>query len=172
MPRIVVCPLSQLPASVTTHSASHLVTLIKDVTRVQRPESIEADRHLVLSFDDITEIMDGMVPPSEDHAHRLLSFVETWDRTQPMVIHCYAGISRSTAGAFISLCALRPDRSEAELAKALRIASPSATPNIRLVGFADRILGRKGRMVAAIESIGRGETAYEGVPFALPVADS
>jgi hypothetical protein len=29
------------------------------------------------------------------------------------------------------------------------------------------VLGRAGRMVAAIDSIGRGEMAYEGIPFRL-----
>ena len=66
---------------------------------------------------------------------------------------------------------LHPAVDEAQLARRLRAASPSATPNIRLVGFADRLLGRDGRMVAAIESIGRGEAAYEGSPFVLHLTD-
>ena len=171
MPRIIVCPLNHVPASVSAHQASHLVTLINDGTLVERPNSIPADRHLFLSFNDITEPMEGMTPPAEAHARELLSFVGAWDQRKPIVIHCYAGVSRSTAAAFITLCALRPDRNEADLAQCLRDASASATPNIRLVGFADRLLERGGRMVAAIESIGRGEMAYEGSPFVLPLAD-
>ncbi len=171
MPRIIVCPLSQVPTTVSTHSASHLVTLIKDRTRIERPSSILSERQLLLNFDDIIEPMEGMVPPSEEHARDLLTFIGMWDRQSPIVIHCYAGISRSTAAAFITLCSLRPDRAEAEIAQNLRAASPSASPNIRLVGFADRLLGRKGRMVAAIESIGRGADAFEGIPFVLPIDD-
>jgi predicted protein tyrosine phosphatase len=38
---------------------------------------------------------------------------------------------------------------------------------MRIVTLADRMLGRDGRMVAAVDSIGRGEMAYEGVPFRL-----
>jgi len=49
----------------------------------------------------------------------------------------------------------------------LRRASPTATPNIRIVSLADRLLGRQGRMVAAIETIGRGLMATEGTPFRL-----
>jgi predicted protein tyrosine phosphatase len=101
----------------------------------------------------------------------LLSFVSQWDRKQPIVVHCFAGISRSTAAAFIMLCALRPEKGEDEIALRLRLASPSATPNIRLVGFADRLLEREGRMIAAIEAIGRGEAVFEGAPFVLPVID-
>jgi predicted protein tyrosine phosphatase len=171
MPRIIVCPLSQVPTSVSEHQASHLVTLIKDGTRVERPHSISPDRHLFLTFDDIVEPIDGMIPPAEHHAKALLSFVGQWDQKQPIVVHCFAGISRSTAAAFIILCSLRPEKAEVELARGLRAASPSATPNIRLVGFADRLLERNGRMIAAIESIGRGEIAFEGTPFVLPLID-
>ena len=171
MPRIIVCPLNHVPSSVDTHQASHLVTLIKDGTRVVRPKSISSDRHLFLTFDDIIEPTEGLIPPAENHAIELLTFVGDWDQKQPMVIHCYAGISRSTAAAFITLCALRPERNEADIARGLRLASASATPNIRLVGFADQLLQRDGRMVSAIQAIGRGETAYEGTPFILPLAN-
>jgi len=82
-------------------------------------------------------------------------------------VHCYAGISRSTAAAFISACVLNPERNEAEIAARLRAASQTAYPNRRLIALADRHLDRKGRMVAAVEGMGFGTGAYEAVPFAL-----
>jgi predicted protein tyrosine phosphatase len=82
-------------------------------------------------------------------------------------MHCYAGISRSTAGALISACALNPDRDEATIAQAIRDSSKTAAPNIMLVGHADRILGRKGRMIAAVEALGPGLPSLEGHPFRL-----
>ena len=94
----------------------------------------------------------------------ILDFVAAWPREKPLVIHCYAGISRSTAAAYIAACALRPPR-RGRVAAALRAASPSATPNPLFVAIADRLLGRDGRMVAAIAAIGRGADAFEGVPF-------
>ena len=60
---------------------------------------------------------------------------------------------------------------EGELAAALRKASPSATPNQRLVALADAKLERDGRMVRAIAEIGRGVDATEGVPFLLDLGD-
>jgi predicted protein tyrosine phosphatase len=105
--------------------------------------------------------------PDEQHVTDLLRFVRRWDRQAPLVVHCFAGISRSTASAYASVCALNPHRDEASIARALRQASPTATPNIRIVSLADRILARDGRMVAAIETIGRGEIALEGNPFRL-----
>jgi predicted protein tyrosine phosphatase len=56
---------------------------------------------------------------------------------------------------------------EEELALELRRASPSATPNRLIVSLADDILGRQGRMVKAVEKIGRGADAFEGTPFIL-----
>jgi predicted protein tyrosine phosphatase len=84
-----------------------------------------------------------------------------------LVIHCHAGVSRSTAAAFIIACALAPSRRESEIADAIRQASHTATPNRRMVAIADAILKRNGRMSAAIERIGRGSDCYEGVPFVL-----
>jgi predicted protein tyrosine phosphatase len=84
-----------------------------------------------------------------------------------MVIHCFAGVSRSTAAAFIAVCALEPEVAETEFAQKIRAVSPTATPNTRLVALADERLRRGGRMVAAIRAIGRGEDCFEGTPFRL-----
>jgi predicted protein tyrosine phosphatase len=118
-------------------------------------------------MDDIAVPMDGYIIPAEEHVTRLIEFVRGWDRARPLVVHCFAGISRSTAGAYVAACALNPRRDEFAIARELRRASATASPNIRIVSLADRTLGRDGRMVAAIESIGRGEMAYEGDPFRL-----
>ncbi len=71
------------------------------------------------------------------------------------------------AAAFIGACTLAPHRKEAEIAEALRAASPTASPNLLIVEHADRLLGREGRMVEAVRAIGRGAECMEGVPFAV-----
>jgi predicted protein tyrosine phosphatase len=164
---IHVCSLARLHETVAETKASHVVTLLKDTHLVQRPHVIPADRHLVLGMDDICEPADGYVCPAEEHVADLLDFARGWNRGAPMVVHCYAGISRSTAGAFITACALNPQRDEAGIAWSMRRASPIAMPNRRLVALADRMLGRDGRMVAAVEAIGVGIGATEGHPFRL-----
>jgi len=121
----------------------------------------------VLSMDDIAQAIDGYELPAEAHVTRLIEFVTGWDRAAPMVVHCYAGISRSTAAAFTAACALNPKRDEAEIANAIRSASPTAQPNARIVGIADRLLSRNGRMVRAVEDLGPGLPAGEGEPFRL-----
>jgi len=164
---IHVCSLSRLHETVQQSGALHIVTLLKHTDRVERPGHICEANHLILGLDDITAPMDGYVMPCEEHVDKLISFMRGWERARPLVIHCYAGISRSTAGAYVAACALNAQRSEFAIAHELRRVSPTATPNARLVGLADRMLGRDGRMVAAIESIGRGAMAYEADPFRL-----
>ena len=171
MPEIHVSSLARLHETVTRTNASHVVTLINAATVVERPGVITPDRHLFIGVSDITAPLDGHIMPSEAHVHTLLDFVKQWNRMHPIVIHCWAGISRPTAAAFITACALFPHQDELRIARRLRQASASATPNPVLVSAADQILKRQGRMVSAIQSIGRGADAFEGTPFHLPLAD-
>lgn len=171
MSQIHVCPLSQIPETVRSSGARTLVTLINDGTPVARPTQIDESRHLFVAMSDIVLAADGHILPAEEHVATLLEFVQTWDREAPIVIHCFAGVSRSTAAAFITACALCADRSEIAIAKELRARSGTATPNRLLVEIADRMLGRDGRMVEAIDAIGRGEDCYEGIPFSIDLSE-
>jgi len=164
---IHVCSLARLQETVDDTGARHVVSLIGDEARLERPNSIAPENHLWLRLHDISSPLDGYIMPGEQHVAELLGFVRDWDRRAPLVVHCYMGISRSTASAFAAVCALNPRRDEDAIAAALRQASPTATPNIRIVSLADRLLGRDGRMVAAIETIGRGILATEAEPFRL-----
>jgi predicted protein tyrosine phosphatase len=128
---------------------------------------IPADKHLLVNLSDTSVEMVGHTLPCETHVDKLLTFVRRWDQAAPLLIHCWAGVSRSTAAAFVAVCALRPHRDEAEIAQEVRSRSPTATPNARLVALADSMLGRNGRMIAAIEKIGRGTDCREGAPFSL-----
>lgn len=170
MPTLHVSPLSRLDETVAAVRARHLVTLINVGTEVARPAGIAPERHLFLGMSDISQALDGHVLAGQEHMHRLIAFLREWDRAEPMVIHCWAGISRSTAAAYIAACTLGPERDEDEVADALRSAAPSATPNARLIALADATLGRRGRMTRAIQRIGRGADAFEGTPFAMPLA--
>ena len=166
---IHVCSLSRLYATVDETGARHIVTLLRLVDRVQRPTHIAPENHLVLAVDDITAPMDGYTAPAHEHVQRLIEFVGAWDRKAPMVMHCFAGISRSTAGAYVAACALNPGRDEMQIAWDIRRASRTAQPNARIVSIADRLLERDGRMIRAIDAIGVGDAAAEGHPFRLDI---
>jgi predicted protein tyrosine phosphatase len=164
---IIVCPLSAVQRLVDDHGVGHVVSLLGPDTPHRDFTGLNPGRHLKLTFHDIVEPVDGFVTPRAEDAETLVGFFKEWDRQDPMLIHCWAGISRSTAAAFTAMCILRPDMPEERIARELRRASPSATPNRLIVSHADTILGRDGRMVAAVDSIGRGVEAFEGVPFTL-----
>jgi predicted protein tyrosine phosphatase len=168
---IHVCSLKTLAETTERVSPSRLLSLVKMDVTPERPEGMPAAHHLHLSFNDIVEeAVPGQIAPSSQHVAEILRFVGGWDHGSPMLIHCWAGISRSTAAAAIAVAALRPDVSAPRIAEALRAASPTATPNIRLIALADRALGRAGRLEAAIRAIGRGAEAGEGIPFFLNAA--
>jgi predicted protein tyrosine phosphatase len=162
-----ICSLAKVSEIVRATGARSLVTLIDEGTPVVRPLEIAAERHLFVSMSDIVVAVDGHILPSDAHVAALLDFVQRWDRAAPMLIHCYAGVSRSTAAAFVTACALSPHRDEHDIAAEIRRNSPTATPNARLVALGDVILRRNGRMSAAIARIGRGADCHEGTPFAL-----
>jgi len=160
-----VCSLAALPDTVKATGASHILTVMANVDQVQRPTSILAANHLKVQVDDITEHMDGFVAPSDSHIEKVLNFVRSWDRSAPMVVHCYAGISRSTASAFAAACMLNPHREEIAIARQIRAASPIASPNRLIVSLADKALGREGRMLRALDEMGPGSMIVEGRPF-------
>src|SRR6201995_3805484 len=152
---IHVCSLAALPETVRLSGASHVLTVMGNVDQVARPVSVLPSNHLKVAMDDITEPMDGYVMASESHVAHVLGFIRGWDRGAPMVIHCWAGVSRSTASSFAAACALNPHRNEIEIARKLRAASPNASPNRLIVALADKALGRPGGMVRALEVFGQ-----------------
>jgi predicted protein tyrosine phosphatase len=162
---IHVCSLAALPDTVKATGASHVLTVMANVAQVQRPESVLEANHLRVQMDDITEHMDGFLAPSDSHVEQVLNFVRGWDRNAPLVIHCYAGISRSTASAFAAACMLNPHRDEISIARQIRAASAIASPNRLIVSLADRALGREGRMLRALDEMGPGSMLVEGRPF-------
>jgi predicted protein tyrosine phosphatase len=162
-----VCSLAALPDTVKATGASHVLTVMANVDQVQRPASVLPANHLKVQVDDITEHMDGFLAPSEAHIEKVLNFVRSWDRSAPMVVHCYAGISRSTASAFAAACMLNPHRDEMAIARQIRAASPIAAPNRLIVSLADKALGREGRMLRALDEMGPGSMIVEGRPFQI-----
>jgi predicted protein tyrosine phosphatase len=165
---ICVCSLSKLPDMTALLGARHVVTLIREHDAIPTPAGVAPENHLRIGINDIALPQEGLIHPTAHHVETVLTFVRAWPKTAPMIIHCWAGISRSTASAFIAQCALNPDADERQLALALRLASPTASPNPLMVEIADDLLVRRGKMIDALAAIGLGESAMEGIPFTLP----
>lgn len=167
---ILVCPLSRAPDIARDRRPSHVVSLLDPGTAFPSLAGFADERHLRLSIHDIEAEAEGQDALCDKRMRTILDFVGGWRGDEPILIHCWAGISRSTATAFITACAHNPDVDEEEIALALRAASPTASPNRRFIALADAELGRGGRMQRAIDAIGRGPPWYEigeANPFTL-----
>jgi predicted protein tyrosine phosphatase len=169
MPAIYVCPKSQVPDAARRLRPSHLITLLDPADDMPTPEEIQGHRHLKLGMHDINAARGDHVAPDEMHVRELIAFAKQWDRSRPMLIHCWAGISRSTASAFTVACIFNEPGSEADIARRLRASAAHAQPNQRIVALADDILKRGGRMVDALDAMGPARVVFEGELFALPV---
>lgn len=165
---IWISSLALAPDVVGKVRPSRIVSLLSPYDTFPSFTGVGQDNHLQVAIHDIAEDIGEWRAPGQDDAEKLIRFVETWDRAAPMLIHCWAGISRSTASAFITACVHNPSTDEDEIACALREASPTAFPNPRLVAHADAILGRSGRMSKAVAGIGRGQVSEETRPFSIP----
>jgi predicted protein tyrosine phosphatase len=164
--KLVICPAVHAPQCFESYRPSHVLGLLSPG---QDEIALPAPIHrLELRFNDIATQQYGLVAPDESNLRAILDFGQSWDRAAPMLVYCFAGISRSTAAAFTIACQHHPRRAEQEIAKFLREASVSATPNPLMVALADTLLDRQGRMSDAVLAIGRGEGLFEGTSFELP----
>lgn len=170
MTTILVSPLSQLPELVVRRRPGRVISLLDPGDTFPELGPQYANRHLRLAFHDANSPAPDITLPSAQHIAELVEFLDGWDRTECLLIHCRAGISRSTASAFVAACHRNPEVSEAHIASELRRVAPLARPNATVVKLADAAMGRSGRMSAAIAEIGRGLTwvdVEEGEPFEL-----
>ena len=162
---IVVAPLHELDDAIARWRPSHIVSLASPgASPVQLPEEFETLR---LSFHDIAGPRPDLVMATEADVAALLTFGLAWPAERPLLVHCWAGVSRSPAAAYVIACARNPERDVRDLADGLRRVAPFATPNARVVALADGLLRREGAMIASIARIGRGAEVGLGSGFAL-----
>jgi predicted protein tyrosine phosphatase len=166
---ILVSPLSAVELTIEAWRPSHLVTLLSPEHMIETPPAIAPERHLKLALNDVVEDVEAMAPPTRDHVSRLVEFGRRWEADAPILLHCWAGVSRSMAAGYILLCDRAGPGREFEIARALRERAPHACPNALMIRHADKLLARDGRMAAAIAGIGRGEAVFEGSCVQLPL---
>lgn len=156
--------LDDVAASLTSFD---LLTLLSPTAVARDWSGLAHVRHLKLAFHDIVEPAPDLIAPDDAIVQAILAFGRDDASGRPLLIHCWAGISRSSAAAYAIACARNPGYEQA-IADELRRRSSLVTPNRLMVQLADRQLGRDGRMVEAIARIGRGADAFEGAPYQLP----
>jgi predicted protein tyrosine phosphatase len=170
MAMILVTPLSGIHNAISGYRPSHMVTLLSPEHMIETPSGIAAARHLRIGMNDVADAAASEVPPSASHVDELVAFGRAWDAKDPMLVHCWAGVSRSMAAAYILLCDRLGPWSETDIAQAMRRRAPHAYPNPLMVKLADTALGRDGRMIAATGMIGRGRIVDEGECVEFPLA--
>ena len=162
---IIVCPLHDVEAIVRVRRPSHILSLISPSAEPTGFQHL-APYHLELRFNDIAEPRQGLIEPSPDHIQSIIEFGRSSRAQGPLLIHCWAGVSRSPAAAFI--IAFDRDRpSPKHLAARLRSSAPYCTPNPRMIALTDEALEAHRELVVAIAAIGRGQETSWGSAFEI-----
>ena len=170
MTNIYVSPLSRLPAMIELVSPSHIITLLSPERMI---DEISGVNHYRVGIHDYhggmvhgRTIIGEPTIPNIKHVEGIIQYLEQWNRNGNILIHCWAGISRSTATALIALL-LHKKISEMDAALAIRNSSAAAAPNPLLIQFADEVLGKQGRLIKAVSEMSKAYPANENDPFCL-----
>lgn len=161
--RLTICGLAELP----DHSArgvSHVLSILDPAWPV--PDafgSFGEHARLELRFHDIIEDEPGQHAPRLEHIDQILAFGRDLTAEPPeaasLLVHCHAGISRSSAAMLLLLAQARPAAEADALARAILAIRPHAWPNLRMVEMGDARLGRGGALVRALPLFYREQIA-------------
>ncbi|MBV8767284.1 MAG: dual specificity protein phosphatase family protein [Hyphomicrobiales bacterium] len=155
-PDLTICGLDELG----DHSA-RAVTHVLSILDPNWPEpaaffSYDPHHRTEMHFTDAIEPGPEVELPQAHHVEAILAFGDTFQRDLAkqgeahLLIHCHAGISRSTAAMTTLLMQSAPEQTEERIFERLVAIRPQAWPNSRMIGFADELLGRGGRLTAAL----------------------
>ncbi|KXJ53446.1 MAG: protein-tyrosine-phosphatase, partial [Thalassospira sp. Nap_22] len=110
----------------------------------------------ILRFHDVIEDKEGRPAPTKADVEAILAYGETLigsradRRDGHLLVHCHMGVSRSTAAMITLMAQCEPDRDEDSIFTTIREMRPIAWPNSVMIAFADELLGREGRLTAAL----------------------
>jgi predicted protein tyrosine phosphatase len=107
---------------------------------------------LHLRFHDVPDAGLGFAEPTAAHVAQMLEFARALPRDQPvhLLIHCFAGISRSTATAFLVWAQREPERDLGDIWAEIVFRRPQTWPNLRIIEMGDHMLGRRGQMIDVV----------------------
>jgi predicted protein tyrosine phosphatase len=158
----IVCGLEEL----AMHSRSGLTHVLSILDpNYPRPEVFSAfDEHakLELRFHDAIEPKRGVRLSREKDVAAILEFgerlhAEPNQGQRVVLVHCHAGISRSTAAMAMLIAQAHPELDEEGVFERLIAIRPRAWPNSRMVGYADDLLRRNGRLIEALAGLYRAQ---------------
>jgi predicted protein tyrosine phosphatase len=155
--RLTICGIPELDEHCEAGVTHVLSILDPDMLDPPAFAAFAPHRRLGLRFHDIIETRPNCLAPQKADVERLLTFGRELIEEAPahLLIHCHAGVSRSTASAALILAQTRPDRPAIEALEAVSQIRPRAWPNLRILEFGDELLGRNGEIVAAVAAIYR-----------------
>lgn len=169
---ILICGVDHLHYLHLRRKPTHMISLLADEAAVETPADLVPDHHLKICVDDIPAPEEGKIHPDRPHVEDLIRFVDRWNGSGPLLVHCFMGISRSAAAAYITLCRFNEHGVEEAIARAMRKVGAHLQPNPLLVRHGDDALKRAGRMIRAVEALGRGsgvnENGFVEVPLRHP----
>jgi predicted protein tyrosine phosphatase len=154
--KVTICGIPELGQHCGA-GVSHLLSIID--THEPRPPALDSYGtvdHELIRFDDIVAEYPGFEACTQQHIERVLQFGERAHRKSDghVLVHCHAGISRSTAAAAILMAQFAPGEEEAAFLKLLALRK-HGWPNTRMVEFADRLLDRKGALLDGLRAYRR-----------------
>jgi predicted protein tyrosine phosphatase len=151
-----VCGISELETH-SDRSVTHVLSIMDPGWSTPAAFArYPAHHRLDLRFHDAIEEAPDVILPERRDVETILGFgarlaADHADRGDSHVlIHCHAGVSRSTAAMLSLITQAHPAEDEETLIARLVAIRPQAWPNLRMVGFADDLLGRDGRLVATL----------------------
>ena len=153
---VTICGIPELPQHFSA-GVTHVLSIID--THEPRPSALDSYGkidHELIRFDDVVAEYPGFEACTSAHIEQLLAFGGRV-RTRPdahVLVHCHAGVSRSTAAAAILMAQFRPGDEEAAFLKLLELRK-HGWPNTRMVEFADELLGRDGAMLRGLDAYRR-----------------
>ena len=150
---LTICGLDELDGH-AARGVTHVLSILDPDW--PEPEAFLAfDPHFraTLRFHDAIEPAPGVALPQMSDVEKILAFGRDAGGIAHLLIHCHAGVSRSTAAMLMIVAQAHPDESEDLVADRLLAIRPQAWPNSRMIGFADELLGRAGRLLAAVSRI-------------------
>jgi predicted protein tyrosine phosphatase len=149
--QVTICGIDELGSHCEARVTHVLSILDPGWPEPEALGAFDSHRRLELRFHDVIEAGPGWIAPERCDVEQLLTFGRdlTEARGTHLLIHCHAGVSRSTAAATLILAQARPDRPAEEVLQAVVRQRSHAWPNLRILELGDALLERRGEVVDA-----------------------